>query len=45
MKRCIQGWFAECMDISDIVKTYHEVVSEADKQMLYMVEQFTKTEN
>lgn len=45
IQSCIQEWFGECMDITEIVKTYHEIVSETDKQLLYMSEQLIKTEN
>ena len=42
MRSIIQEWFAQAMSIDDIRDIYFSVRSEADKQFVYMIDQFIK---
>lgn len=37
MKSCIQEWFSDSLNTTEVAKTYHEVVSEAERQLEYMM--------
>ena len=39
MKSCIQEWIAQALCIEDLAKIYATIISEADKQLVYMSEQ------
>ncbi|EXG86543.1 hypothetical protein K413DRAFT_3382 [Clostridium sp. ASBs410] len=43
IKSCTQESFAECIDTVDVVKTYSEILKETEKQMEFMIEQYSKT--
>lgn len=45
IKSCIQEWFADADDAAEVARTYHEILMESDKQMEYMMEQFTGKNN
>lgn len=42
MRSCIQGWFSEALDTKEVAKTYHVVVSEAEKLMEYEMDELQK---
>ena len=39
MRSCIQEWMAEALCIEDLSKIYATIISETDKQLVYMSEQ------
>ena len=39
MKSCIQEWIAQALCIEDLAKIYAAIISETDKQLVYMSEQ------
>ena len=39
MKSCIQEWIAQALCIEDLAKMFTVMISEADKQLVYMSEQ------
>lgn len=39
MISCIQEWMAQALCIEDLAKTYATIISETDKQLVYMSEQ------
>ena len=39
MKSCIQEWMAQALCIEDLAKIYAVIISETDKQLVYMSEQ------
>ena len=40
MKSCIQEWMAQALNIEDLAKIYATIVSETDRQLSYMCQQF-----
>lgn len=44
MKSCIQEWMAQALNIEDLAKIYATIVSETDKQLAYMCQQFEQDE-
>ena len=42
MKSCIQEWMAQALCIEDLAKIYAAIISETDKQLVYMSEQIAK---
>ena len=38
MRSCIQEWFGEALTTVEVAKTYHEVMSEAEKQLGYCMD-------
>ena len=43
MRSCIQEWMEQALDIENLAKIYATIISETDKQLLYMAEQITKS--
>ena len=41
IKSCIQEWFGECLGAVDVAKTYCEIQKEAEKQMEFMMRQYS----
>ena len=39
MRSCIQEWMEQALCIEDLAKIYATIISEADKQLVYMSEQ------
>lgn len=39
MKSCIQEWMSQALCIEDLAKIYATIISESDKQLVYMSEQ------
>ena len=39
MRSCIQEWIAQALCIEDLAKIYATIISETDKQLVYMSEQ------
>ena len=39
MRSCIQEWMAQALCIEDLSKIYATIISETDKQLVYMSEQ------
>lgn len=39
MKSCIQEWISQALCIEDLAKIYATIISESDKQLVYMSEQ------
>ena len=39
MRSCIQEWMAQALCIEDLAKIYATIISETDKQLVYMSEQ------
>lgn len=44
MRNYIQEWFADAGDHIEVAKTYHEVISEAERQLEYMTAELSKKE-
>lgn len=44
MKSCIQEWFGEALTPVEVAETYHIVAGEAEKQLVYVMEQVTKND-
>lgn len=44
MKSCIQEWMAQALNIEDLAKIYATIVSETDRQLSYMCQQFEQDE-
>ena len=42
MRSCIQEWISQSLCIEDLAKIYAIIISEADKQLVYMSEQIAK---
>lgn len=42
MRSRIQEWMGQALCIEDLAKVYATIISEADKQLLYMSEQIAK---
>lgn len=42
MKSCIQEWFSEALDTKEVARTYHVVVSEAEKMMENQMDELQK---
>ena len=39
MRSCIQEWMAQALCIEDLAKIYAAIISESEKQLVYMSEQ------
>ena len=39
MRSCIQEWISQALCIEDLAKIYAAIISETDKQLVYMSEQ------
>ena len=39
MRSCIHEWIAQALCIEDLAKIYTVIISESDKQLVYMSEQ------
>ena len=39
MRSCVQEWMAQALYIEDLAKIYAAIISETDKQLVYMSEQ------
>ena len=39
MRSCIQEWISQSLCIEDLAKIYATIISESDKQLVYMSEQ------
>ena len=42
MRSCIQEWISQSLCIEDLAKIYATIISESDKQLVYMSEQIEK---
>ena len=42
MRSCIQEWMAQALCIEDLAKIYATIISEVDRQLVYMSEQIAK---
>ena len=42
MISCIQEWMSQAFGIEDLAKIYATIISESDKQLVYMSEQIAK---
>lgn len=39
MRSCVQEWMGQALCIEDLAKIYATIITEADKQLVYMSEQ------
>ena len=42
MRSCIQEWISQSLCIEDLAKIYATIISESDKQLVYMSDQIAK---
>lgn len=42
MKSCIQEWFADCSNSTEVAKIYAEIKIETEKQLDFMMGELTK---
>ena len=42
MRSCIEEWFESALNLVEVAKTYHEVVSEAERQLECMTAEALK---